>query len=148
MIDSATKRQSSPNRRGAAVVETAIVLPIFLMVLLGIMEFGRAMMVSQLVTTAARDANRIAIMDGSSNAEVEQSVRDFLSQSLGLAAGDVSVTISITTTNGGSLTEVGDCEQGDLCIIHVEVSFDKCSLVKGSYLVGKMIEGDSRMWHL
>ena len=44
------------DRRGAALVEMALVLPIFFGVVLGIVEFGRAMMVSQMVTNAAREA--------------------------------------------------------------------------------------------
>ena len=41
------------DRRGAAVVEMAMVLPIFMMVVFGIVEFGRAMMVGQMVTRAS-----------------------------------------------------------------------------------------------
>ena len=148
MNHSLIKRQSLTKRRGAVVVETAIVLPIFLLVLLGIMEFGRAMMVSQLVTTAARDANRMAIMSGSSNAECEDLIEEFLNNTLGLAAGDITINISVTKSGGGTLTEVGDAVQGDLCVISVEIPFDKVSLVQGSYLVGKMLSGDSQMRHL
>jgi Flp pilus assembly protein TadG len=37
------------------MVEMALVLPIFFTVLLGIVEFGRAMMIGQLITNSARD---------------------------------------------------------------------------------------------
>ena len=46
-------KKQTKHRRGAALVETAMVLPMFFLVVLCIVEFGRAMMVSQLVTTAA-----------------------------------------------------------------------------------------------
>jgi len=48
-------RAKRHRRRGAAAVEMALVLPIFFTVVLGIIEFGRAMMVSQLMATSARE---------------------------------------------------------------------------------------------
>src|SRR5690606_33312307 len=62
-------------RRGAALVEAALVLPVFVGVTLGIVEFGRAMMIGQLVTNAAREGARLAIIEGSTNSDVEASVR-------------------------------------------------------------------------
>ena len=38
--------------RGAAAVEMALVMPIFVSVVMGIIEFGRGMMVGQIVTNA------------------------------------------------------------------------------------------------
>ena len=70
------------NRRGAAIVEMALVLPIFFGVVLGIVEFGRAMMVSQMVTNAAREGTRLAIIDGSTNTTVETWVEEFLNDSI------------------------------------------------------------------
>ncbi len=137
------RRQPRTNRSGAAAVEMALVLPIFLLFVFGIVEFGRAMMVSQLITTAARDAGRLAIMGGSSNTEVEQSIKDFLSQTLGVSSGDVTVTI--TVSSGG---DVATAQQGDLCTIQVEVPFNKVSFIKGRYLDGVAIKGDCIMRHL
>jgi Flp pilus assembly protein TadG len=47
-------------RRGAAVVEAAIVMNIFLMFLFGVMEFGHYVFVKQLMDNAARDGARMA----------------------------------------------------------------------------------------
>ena len=48
----------SDKRRGAAMVEMAICFPVFMLILLGIVEFGRALMVSQMLTSSAREACR------------------------------------------------------------------------------------------
>lgn len=48
------------NRRGQGLVEFALVLPLFLVLLIGIAELGRAWMVRNLLTGAAREAVRIA----------------------------------------------------------------------------------------
>lgn len=142
------KRRMTNDRRGVATVELAVVLPLFLLVLLSIVEFGRAMMVSQLVTTAARDGGRVAIMGGSSDDEVEQLVRDFLTQTLGVDAGDVIVDVSVTESDGGAGGDVATAEQGDLCIVHVEVPFDSVSFIPGNYLSGRSLTGDCMMRHL
>ncbi len=49
--------------RGAAMVEMAIVVTVFLMIILGIVEFGNYLMVNQAVVSAARDgARRAAVL--------------------------------------------------------------------------------------
>ncbi len=45
-------------RRGQSLVEFALVMPLLLVMLLGIMEFGRAWHISQIVTDTARQAAR------------------------------------------------------------------------------------------
>jgi Flp pilus assembly protein TadG len=52
-------RARSP-RRGQAAVEFALVLPILLVMLIGIVEFGRAWSEHQVITDAAREAARQA----------------------------------------------------------------------------------------
>ena len=53
------------SERGSAIVETAIVLNLFLVLLLGIMDFGRALYTYHLVDNAARIGARFAIVHGS-----------------------------------------------------------------------------------
>jgi Flp pilus assembly protein TadG len=51
-------------RQGAAAVEFALVAPLFFLVVLGMVEIGRAIMVMQIVTNAAREGARFAVIDG------------------------------------------------------------------------------------
>lgn len=53
--------------RGQALVETALVLPIFLMLLAGIVDMGRAVWATTSLNSAAREAARFAIVHGGSN---------------------------------------------------------------------------------
>jgi Flp pilus assembly protein TadG len=59
-INSRTARRSQ--RRAAAAVEFAVVLPLLMAVMLGIMEYGRLFMVRQTMTHAAREGARIAML--------------------------------------------------------------------------------------
>jgi Flp pilus assembly protein TadG len=49
--------------RGQAMVEFALILPILLILLLGILDFGRAVVAYNSVSNAARSAVRVAIVD-------------------------------------------------------------------------------------
>jgi len=50
------------NRMGQGLVELALTIPIMLLLLLGIVEFGRAWMVKNLLTGASREAARAAVV--------------------------------------------------------------------------------------
>lgn len=136
-------------RRGAALVEMALVLPVFMMVLLGIIEFGRALWVANMVTNAAREATRMAVLDGSTNADVTQTAKDFLASTLSVGGTDVSVAIAITPADGNP-NPAGECANAntrDLIDITITVPFDKVSLIPGDYLAGKNLVGRSAMRH-
>ena len=66
-----TVRRSRRPRRGQALVEFALVVPILLLLLLGILDFGRAVYASHTIGNAAREAARLAIVD--QNAEAVES---------------------------------------------------------------------------
>lgn len=53
-------RRRAAHRRGATLVEVALLLGIFLMFLFGIFEYGRYLMVLHVATNAARDGARYA----------------------------------------------------------------------------------------
>lgn len=58
------------SERGAAAVEFALLVPILIMILLGIMEFGRAYNVQASLTNAAREGARsMAINNDQTSAE-------------------------------------------------------------------------------
>ncbi len=61
-------RSCRRNRRGAAVVEFAIVAPVFFLLVFGMIEYGRMVMVQQVITNASREGARVAVLDGSTNA--------------------------------------------------------------------------------
>ena len=68
------------NERGAALLETAIALPLVLLVSVGIFEFGRAFQTWQVVTNAAREGARIAVMPNPVSGAVESRVHAYLAQ--------------------------------------------------------------------
>lgn len=55
------RHRSRRERRGASAVEFAIVAPLFFLLVIGLIEFGRALMVQQVLTNASRVGARKAI---------------------------------------------------------------------------------------
>jgi Flp pilus assembly protein TadG len=57
-------------RRGQAVVEFALVLPLVLIMVISVFEFARAWNIQQVLTDAAREGARVAVV-GAGNEEAE-----------------------------------------------------------------------------
>jgi Flp pilus assembly protein TadG len=86
------ERRSS--ERGAALLEVALTLPLLLLVAVGIFEFGRAYQTWQVLTNAAREGARIAVLPGTDDASVEARVHTYLEAGLLPDASDATVTIT------------------------------------------------------
>mgnify|MGYP000901819144 CR=1 FL=1 len=65
-------------RRGAAAVEFAVVAPLFFLMVFGMIEFGRMVMVQQVITSASREGARIGVLDGSTTESVQTAVQNYL----------------------------------------------------------------------
>lgn len=66
------------NQRGTALLEAAITIPILLLISVGIFEFGRAYQTWQVLTNAAREGARVAILPSSDNAGPEARARAYM----------------------------------------------------------------------
>jgi Flp pilus assembly protein TadG len=87
-------RRNRPQRRtrlGVAAAEFAIVAPLFLLFVIGIVELGRALMVQQVLINASRVGARQAITLGATSSSVVSAVADY---SASVAVPGVSVTVS------------------------------------------------------
>ena len=75
--------------RGQSLVEFALVLPIFLLLLIGIAEFGRAWMTRNILTGASREAVRIAAVQQGNEASARSRANEILA-SAKISGGQVS----------------------------------------------------------
>ena len=86
------RRRAKPEvRRGASAVEMAFIAPVFLALVMGIIESSRLGMVCQLLTTAAREGSRVAVLNGMTQTDVQTRVNAVLSGS-GISVGTVTPT--------------------------------------------------------
>lgn len=84
----------SREERGQAVVEMALVLPVLVLLVVGILEFGRLFGAYLTVAHAAREGARLAVT-GATDAEIEDLVRRQAS-SLDGASDPARLTVSVT----------------------------------------------------
>jgi Flp pilus assembly protein TadG len=122
------------NRRAAAAVEFAIVAPVFFLLVLGMIEYGRMVMVQQVLTNASREGARAAVLDGAEWPEVEALVTSYLQS--GSIAGHTCAKPSNFDT----------AEFGDPITITVSVPFNQVSwLPSPMYLGGKTLSATTIM---
>jgi Flp pilus assembly protein TadG len=89
------------SENGSALLETAFILPIMLIISAGIFEFGRAYQTYEVVTNAAREGARVAILPNASTSDVNDRVNAYLNAgSLNSSSATVSVNQSATVTVG------------------------------------------------
>ena len=66
------------NQRGAALLETAITIPLVLLVTVSVFEFGRAYQTWQVLTNAAREGARVAVLADATDAQITSTVRNYM----------------------------------------------------------------------
>ena len=93
------------NQRGAALLETAVTLPLILLVSVAIFEFGRAYQTWQVLTNAAREGARVAVLFDKTDADVSDTVKAYMTS--GKLAGAPSISINRNKTLGSnSVSEI------------------------------------------
>lgn len=101
---SAKRRRCSKTRKGAAMVEFAIVAPLMILFTLGLIEIGRMTMVKQLLVNVSREGAREGTLPESTNLSVKSSVESLLAQS-NISGSTVTVsTGSVESSTGQYVT--------------------------------------------
>jgi Flp pilus assembly protein TadG len=96
------------NERGAAAVELAILLPLLVMLVFGIVEFSIAYNKQQGLHAAAREGARYAALPTNTKSEVEDHVRDALDGVVSDAdAAAATITVNPNTTRPCDLVATG-----------------------------------------
>lgn len=93
-----TRYARTTSERGQALIEVALTLPLVLLVAVGIFEFGRAYQTWQILTNAAREGARVAVLPGVDDDAVEERVHEYLEAGLIPDPDDADVTIDRDTT--------------------------------------------------
>lgn len=164
MITHASYNRRRNSRGGTTIVETALVLPIFLMFILGLIELGHALMVSHLLNSACRQAARIGSTEGNTTAAVKAKTLQILGSAVN--ANFVQVYVkdagafdagSSPSTTGSSLEampaiELTAAEPRQLFMVRAKISYKDIAIVPnipylGSFLDDVTLEGQAFMRH-
>ena len=92
------------SERGAALLEAAITIPMLLLISVGIFEFGRAWQTWQVLTNAAREGARLAVLPDPTPGTAEARAREYMAagQLPGAATASVDVNQSASMTVNGA----------------------------------------------
>lgn len=104
-------RQLTGRQRGAALIEFALVMPLLIFLLLGIIEFGIMVMHQMTLEQAAREASRLAAVQDPTTEileRIENSTTNLPNQD------EVEVSMSYSTDNGTTFAyALGDTPGGE-----------------------------------
>ena len=91
------------SEKGTALLEAAMTIPLLLLVAIGTLEFGRAYQTWQVLTNAAREGARMAVLPNQTQSAIEQRVRNYMQ------AGQLPRynTASVTVNSSASITVNG-----------------------------------------
>jgi Flp pilus assembly protein TadG len=110
-----------------AAVEFAVVAPLFFLLVFGMIEFGRAVMVQQVITNASREGARLAVLDGSTGTQVKTAVVAYLQR------GSITATADKVTVTP---TEPATAAYGDPVTVTVSIPFNQVSWLPTPWFIG------------
>ena len=97
------KKDIKRNERGSELIEMALCFPLLLMVVLGIVDFGFLFQRYEVVTNAAREGARVAVLPGYSTADIQSRVDSYATAGGLPIAPTVGVTDSSITAGGDDM---------------------------------------------
>jgi len=109
-------------RKGQALAEMAIILPILLLLIFGIIELSNAWRSFQVVTNSTREGARVAILPTATETQVEDRIIQGL-ESGNLNDPDRDIIIQCFNSNGGSVACFGSNRSGNEARIRVEYPY-------------------------
>lgn len=150
-------RHNRSRCRGTTTVETAVVLPVFLLLLFVIFEFGHAQLVNNVLNSACRNAARIGAVEGSTTDQVRTKVEEMIGSVVPVGVVEVFVKNASsfdggTTAVGGELEELPDIELRDteartLFVVRAKVPYSSVAIVPMPFLADVEIDAQAFMRH-
>ncbi|MCO6042582.1 pilus assembly protein [Aeoliella sp. ICT_H6.2] len=154
-------RKPTDRRRtqGTTIVETAFVLPIFLLFVLSLVEFGHALMVNNVLRSATRAGARMGSTEGRSTSDVEQYVRDILDGAINAELAEVMVKNAQVYDQGSSVPangqqiealpdiEVADADPRQLFLVRARVAYNDVALVPMPFMSNVVLQGQAFIRH-
>jgi Flp pilus assembly protein TadG len=111
--------------RGVAAVEMAMILPVFLTLILGMLEATRLGMATQTLTNAAREGCRVAVLPEYSQDDVQKRINSVLSGS-----GFTLMTVSPSPDNWTTAPE------GTAITVTLELPYSQVSWLNDPFQLG------------
>ena len=121
-------RQS--RRRGAALLEAVIILPVLLIVVFASIEFGYAFYVKHTLQGAARAGVRAGIVPDSDNSDITSAVTQAMARS---GMDEHTFTVEVLDGTDGSAVSVDSLGEGDTVVVKISAPWSQYSVLSGPF---------------
>jgi hypothetical protein len=127
-----TLRKQAGSRRGGVTVEFGIGVPLFFLLVFAMVEMTRVGMAYDLLTLAAREGCRVAVIPGNSQADAELAARTILN------GGGISSYNTPQWTWGSGQTSLAGTHLGDPVTLTISVPFRNISWLPTPLFLGSV----------
>ena len=125
-------------RKGMAVVELAIIVPVLVFLTIGMIEVARGLMVKEVLSNAARKGCRTAILPSGSTSSVTADVNQVLSDNT-INPNYATVTVMVN----GKVADASTAVQHDQISVKVSIPVSQVAWITPFFLPGTDIESDA-----
>jgi Flp pilus assembly protein TadG len=116
-------------------LEFALVVPVLLSVIFGVIDFGRTIMALDLLNNVARQGARIGCLSGKTNANITTAVDSALSAA-SLPARGTSATV-LTITVNGAVADAGTAVTDDQITVKVAATIGSLSWLPTQWILSR-----------
>ncbi|HET6422472.1 MAG TPA: TadE/TadG family type IV pilus assembly protein [Planctomycetaceae bacterium] len=153
-----TTAKSGQQRRGVTIVETALMMPVFVLFLASLMEFGHFFLVRHMTNAAARKAASYGCAEGVTNSQVIAKAQGVINAAYNANKATIIVkdastfdtpNVNPTTLNYDSLPAItlSSAATSQFFLVQVKVAYKDVALLPPFWLSGATIIGRSVMRH-
>jgi Flp pilus assembly protein TadG len=143
-----TRRQGQRAGRGAAAAaEFALISPFLAMLVMGMFELSRGMLVRETLCNAARKGCRTGIIHQYGNSDITNDCLNIMKDN-GYTTSQFnppsvgSITITVTDPNGSSLSDALDAPPGSKVTVQISIPVSSVAWVTPYFLPSTSIESD------
>ncbi len=145
-------------RRGVTMVETALILPVFVLFLASLMEFGHFFLVRHMTNAAARISANYGCAEGITNSQVESKAKQVIGAAYNANKATVivrdasvfdTVGVNPTTLNYDALPAItlATADTSQFFLVQVKVPYNQVALLPPFWLKNITVTGRSIMRH-
>lgn len=121
------------SRKGAAAVEFVVIVPVFLLILCGAVEFGGVMIAEMTLDEAAHQACRAATLPTGSNSQISADVAAVLQ------VHNISDPATITVQVNGVTADANTAKQNDKVSVEVAMPYSNFQIIPSFLISGDTV---------
>jgi Flp pilus assembly protein TadG len=133
-----TRRRAAAERPGLAVVEFALIAPIFIFLTIAMVEFARGYHVREVLSDAARKACRGAVLPTGANSTITSDINSILTSN-NISTSNVTITVQVNGTTADATT----AKQNDKVSVKVAVPVSSVAWITPLFLPGQKLVSET-----